>query len=239
MLIERYFEAAGSLLQRLSADTEPIRQAAELCADALAAGHALHIYDSGHMVSEELVRRAGGLVAFSRLAFNLEIDNLVRTRAGAPAPGYRYIEHVFDGGTLRPGDVLFVGSVSGKSAGVVELAQQARAHGLKVIALTSVTYSSQLSSDHPSGRRLYEEGDVVLDNGAPYGDGMMPVEGLDVPLCPASGLGAALVLWAVTAGIVENLLARGIVPTVYPSVNLPGGVQLVQAADDRAAQKGY
>jgi len=242
VLIERYFEAMQAKLSEIASDLEPIRQAARLCADALAQGGAIHIYDSGHLVSHELVRRAGGLVALSRLSFSLNVDNEVRTRPAPPDPDVRqrigYIEHIFDGGQLRSGDVLIVGSVSGKSATIVELALQARAHGLTVIALTAVAYSSRLTSEHPSGRRLFEAADLVLDNHAPYGDAMLTVEGLDTPICPASGIGAAYVLWGVTAGIIEELLSRGLTPTVYPSVNLPDGPERVREAEERALEKG-
>ena len=74
-----------------------------------------------------------------------------------------------------------MGSVSGKTANVVELALQARAHGLTVIALTALAYSSQLASEHPSGKRLYEVADLALDNHAPFGDAMLAVEGWIIP----------------------------------------------------------
>lgn len=152
---------------------------------------------------------------------------------------YGYIEHIFVTNQLRKGDVLFVGSVSGKAANVVELAIQGRAHGLTVIAVTALSYSSKLASEHPSGKRLYEVADLVLDNRAPYGDGMLEVDDLDYPICPASGIGAALVMWAVVAGTVEELLGRGLKPTVFPSINRPDGKTLVSQVEAEALEKGY
>ncbi len=244
MLIQEYFEALKAKIDEIAADTEPIEKAAKLCAETLIQGGAIHIFDSGHLVSHELIRRAGGLVAFNRLAFSLNIDNVVRARAkqasGAGAMlSYGYIQHIFDSDQLREGDVLFVGSVSGKSANVVELALQARAHGLKVIAVTALDYSPKLDSQHPSGQHLYEVGDLVLDNHAPYGDAMMEVEGLDYPMIPASGIGATAVLWGVVAGIVEELLAQGLKPTIYPSINRPNGPALVAQVESDVLEKGY
>ena len=243
-LRDRYFDALRALVDGIAADTESIEQAAVLCVEALTHGGAVHIFDSGHLVSHELIRRAGGLVAFNRLGFGLSVDNSVRSRAPqAPAAGsslsYAYIQHIFASDQLRPGDVLFVGSVSGKSANVVELALQARAHGLKVIALTALSYSPKLASEHPSGKRLYEAADLVLDNHTPYGDGMLDVEGLEYPVIPGSGLGAVTVLWAVVAEIIERLLAHGLTPTIYPSVNRPGGAQLVAKVEAQVLEKGY
>ncbi|MGC9520456.1 MAG: sugar isomerase domain-containing protein [Anaerolineae bacterium] len=243
-LVERYFDALKAKIDEIAADTEPIDEAAALCTEALTRGGAVHIFDSGHLVSHELIRRAGGLVAMSRLEFSLDIDNVVRSRpAQAPPPdstlSYGYIQHIFESDQLRPGDVLFVGSVSGKSANVVELALQAREHGLTVIAVTALDYSPKLTSLHPSGKHLYEAADLVLDNHAPYGDAMMQVEGLDYPIIPASGFGAVTVLWGVVAGVVEMMLGKGLKPTIYPSVNRPNGVALVAEVDAEALEKGY
>ena len=244
MLIEHYFEALQAKISEIAAQPEPIQQAAKLCADTLEKGGVIHIFDSGHMVSSELIHRAGGLAALSALSFKLEVDNLVRTRADAPpnaSPGisYKYIEHVFESNQLRAGDVLFVGSVSGKTPNVIELALQAKAHGLTVIGLTSIAYSSRLDPMHPSGKRLYEVADLVLDNHAPYGDAMLEVEGVDYAICPASGMGAAAIMWAIMAGLVEEMLARGLKPSVYPSVNRPDGWDLLDQIYADALQKGY
>ena len=81
--------------------------------------------------------------------------------------------------------------------------------------------------------------DLVLDNHAPYGDAMLEVPGLDYPVCPASGLGAATIMWAVVAGIIEEMLARGLKPTVFPSVNRPDGRALVSQVEAEALRKGY
>jgi uncharacterized phosphosugar-binding protein len=244
VLIEKYFELLKTQIDEIAAHPEPIQKAAELCADALAQGGVIHVFDSGHLVSHELINRAGGLVAFSRLAFNLNVTNPVKARvASAPSEGnplsYGYIKYIFDTNQLRQGDVLFVGSVSGKSANVVELALQARAHGLTVIVMTAMAYSPKLVSDHPSGKHLYEAADLVLDNGAPFGDAMLSVDGLDYPICPASGTGAVVTLWAVVAGMVEEMLGRGLKPTIFPSVNRPNGRTLVSEAESEALRKGY
>lgn len=244
MLIDSYFDKLRERLDAIAADTLPIQQAAKVCVEALARGSVLHIFDSGHMVSSELINRAGGLVAMSQLSFSLNITNPVKARTDRPPEtgsrlSFGYIEHIFETNQLRAGDVLFVGSVSGKTANVVELALQARLHDLTVIALTALAYSSKLASEHPSGKRLYEAADLVLDNHAPYGDALLEVEGLDYPICPASGIGAATILWAVVAGIVEEMLRCGLKPTIYPSVNRPDGKSLVSQVEAEAARKGY
>lgn len=242
MLIKSYLETLQAKMAEIAADTAPIEQAAGLCSAALTQGGVIHVFDSGHMVSSELINRAGGLVAMSGLSFSLNVVNLVKARpaaADAPTLSSGYIDHVFETNQLRRGDVLFIGSVSGKSANVVELAIHAREHGLTVIAITALAYSPKLASEHPSGKHLYEIADLVLDNHAPYGDAMLEVPGLDYPVCPASGLGAAAIMWAVVAGIIENLLAKGLKPTIFPSINRPDGKTLVSQVEAEALRKGY
>jgi uncharacterized phosphosugar-binding protein len=68
---------------------------------------------------------------------------------------------------------------------------------------------------------------------------MLEVEGLEYPICPASGIGAVVVLWGVVAGMVEEMLTRGLKPTMYPSVNRPNGKALVAAVEAEALKKGY
>jgi uncharacterized phosphosugar-binding protein len=242
LLINQYFEALQAKIAEIAADPEPIQRAARICSDALTHGGVIHVFDSGHMVYSELINRAGGLVAMSQLSFNLNVINPVKSRAAASDEktlSFGFIEHIFETNQLRRGDVLFVGSVSGKSANVVELAIHARARDLTVIAITALAYSPKLASEHPSGKHLYEVADLVLDNHAPYGDAMLEVVGLDYPVCPASGMGAATIMWAIVAGIIEEMLARGLKPTVFPSVNRPDGKTLVSQVEAEALKKGY
>ena len=242
MIIEQYFETLQARIAEIAANPEPIRQAASVCAQSLANGGIIHVFDSGHMISSELINRAGGLVAMSSLSFSLNIVNVVKARApiaDEPTLSYKYIAHVLETNQVRKGDVLIVGSVSGKTPNVIELALQARARGLTVIAMTAMAYSPKLVSEHPSGKHLFEVADLVLDNHAPYGDAMLEVPGLDYPVLPASGLGAATVMWALVAGIIEEMLARGLKPTVFPSVNRPDGKTLVSQVEQEALKKGY
>jgi uncharacterized phosphosugar-binding protein len=48
----------------------------------------------------------------------------------------------------------------------------------------------------------------------------------------------SLALGAMTAGIVQNLVERGIAPSVYRSVNLPGGPDDVAAVQKQYSEKG-
>lgn len=245
-LIQTYFKRLHQQLDELERRSlESIQLVAKLCSDCLLNGGVIHLYDTGHLVSRELVNRAGGLAAMSALTFDLTVTNVnpYRERRGEGAKTTsQTIQHLvaaaLDRSRILPGDVLIIGSVSGKTPNVVELALQARERGVQTVAVTSMDYSSKLQSEHHSGKRLFEVTDFVIDNAAPYGDGMLTHEKLDVPFCPASGLGAASALWAVVAGIIERMAAQDEIPTVLASINRPDGQERYQQSIERYVETG-
>jgi len=243
MLITNYFDAISAKINEIrEAESELIARIAQICADSIESGGVVHIHDTGHMLNSELIHRAGGLAGLTPFSFgmNAHNPNAFREKQGGGANTVsETVALALAKSNIRAGDVLFIGSVSGKSEQVVELAIQARKMGVTTVAITARAYSSKLESGHPSGKRLYEAAEFAIDNHAPYGDAMLTVEGLDVGMCPASGIAAACIMWAICAGIVENLLEKGITPTVLRSVNAPGGPEDVKARGERYREKGY
>lgn len=241
-LIKTYFEEIQARITRMQAErSADIERAADACAQCLLKKGVVHIHDTGHLVSAELINRAGGFVAFSRFSMGLNVDNPNKYRATQPNPNgpqLGYIPYALRASNVRPGDVLIIGSVSGRTAPQVELALQAREMGVYTIALTAVAHSSKLQSEHPSGKRLFEVVDLVLDHPTDYGDAMLDVEGLPYKAVPSSGVLAAIMLWAVSAGTIERMVAAGVVPTIYRSVNLPGGVDSVKAVEQQYVERG-
>lgn len=246
-LIARTFEAYRRLLSDIErAQFANIRKAAKICADSLAQKGVIHVYDTGHLVSRELINRVGGLAAMSAFNFSFSVENPNQHRQAQGETGKAGFETdamlvsaAIKRSHMRAGDVLIIGTVSGKQVIPVELAIQARDNGITTISITSLRYSSQLQSVHPSGKRLFEVVDLVIDNGADYGDAMIEVEGMDRKICPASGIGAAAIMWALVAGIVQEMLARGLEPTVFKSINLPDGPEIYRQTVDDYIRKGY
>jgi uncharacterized phosphosugar-binding protein len=245
-----YFDGLRTRLAALQNDEAgALARAADVCADVLAAHHVIHLYDTGHIISHEMIARTGGLVAYTPFSYRGVLDDHNLYRASQPighasseemvVTERALLDWVFAQGTLRTGDVLIIGSVSGTGARLVELACQARKHGLTVIALTAPAFSGQLPAQHPSGQRLFEVADLVLDNHAEYGDSFLCIDGLERKVCPISGIGATVLMWALTAGIVERLVGRGLDPSVYTSVNVPGGPQAVAQVEAEYRSKGY
>lgn len=246
-LTRTYFERIRAQITELEQRSlTAIEQAADKCAERLLQGGVIHVYDTGHLVSRELINRAGGLAAFSPLSFDLQVTNTnpYREAQGVGAQTtpetVRCIVHAaLDRSRIAPHDVLIIGSVSGKTPFPVELAIQAKARGVFTIGLTAIDYSSQLESEHESGKRLFEAVDLVIDNAAPYGDAMLTLEGVDTAFCPASGVSAAVALWALVAGVVERMAAQGKPPTLLASINRPNGMEHYKQTIEQYKQKGY
>jgi uncharacterized phosphosugar-binding protein len=244
--LDTYFDTVMQRVESLRVTSaEAIREVADACVRSLLAGGAIHVYDTGHLVSREMINRAGGLAAFVPLSFALTVDNPhpsrdseVDLRGDKPATT-DLVRAALAQSNLRAGDVLVLGSVSGVSPTVVELALQANEMQVVTVALTSFEYSDRLESRHPSGKRLREVTTWAIDNGAPFGDAMLTVEGLRHPCCPFSGLGAVLCLWALVAEVCERLGEKGSAPTVYPSINLPDGPALYAEERKRVTERGF
>lgn len=226
MLVDRYQKTMLAFLQnRANTQREVCLEAGRIVACAAQEGRAVHVFDSGHIINSELIERGGGLILFKPFKYALSVTDPVRPRdrSDLDVSQEGLARYALRASGARPGDVIFIGSVSGKTVDVVDLAIEAKAFGLTVIAVTSLDYSGSVCSLHSSGKRLFECADLVLDNGAPVGEGMLEVPGLNAHFAAASGLSAAFLMWSVSAVAVELLLEQGCTPGVFRSYNLPGG----------------
>lgn len=226
MLIDRYHETIDGLFAKLKeTQYNSCVAAGKLMAESVKNGGAVHIFDTGHIINSELIYRGGGLLLFKQFKYGLNVENPVRPRDRSAIDTNMdgLAAYALKASQALPGDVLVIGSVSGKTANVIDLAIEAKKFGMKIVAVTSLSYSEKVKSDHSSGKRLFECADVVLDNCAPAAEAMMEVDGLEARFGAASGLGAAFLMWSVAAVLIEELLAAGITPSVLKSANFDGG----------------
>jgi uncharacterized phosphosugar-binding protein len=235
LMLDTYFDSITAKLQEIRAkEAVSIRKAASACAKSLMDGGVVHLFDTGHMINQEFNGRVGGLVAFTPFGFNMTVSspNGREDRQTDQSPNSEVIALALKRSSIRPGDVLLLGSVSGKTFVPVELALQAGAMGVTVVGVTGIAHSSEIQSDHPSGKRLFEVADIVIDTHVDPGDAMIAVEGMERKVCPSSGVCAAAALWAMTAVMTAEMAAAGKPPTVYRSVNLPGGAEDVKKTQE-------
>jgi uncharacterized phosphosugar-binding protein len=92
---------------------------------------------------------------------------------------------------------------------------------LPVVVVTSMAHTSAVTSRHPSGKRLFELGDVVIDNCAPSGDAVLDM-GQGSKICAVSTLTGSVIAQALTAEIAAAYQQSGQQPPVLVSANIDG-----------------
>ncbi|MGI5817600.1 MAG: sugar isomerase domain-containing protein [Armatimonadota bacterium] len=227
MSAEAYLDACEAGLARLRAEQmDNIRAAAALLAETIAEGRTVFAFGASHsfMLPMELCYRTGGLMLINPI-YPHGMDLGVR-----PVPMTSQIERVADygrvlleGSPAAEGDALLIASTSGRNAVVIDMALAARERGISTIGVTSVEYSSSVPSRHPSGKRMLELCDIVVDNCAPLGDAAVAVPGVEQKTGPLSSVLGCAVVNAIACETIAELVARGVRPPVYISANMPGG----------------
>jgi uncharacterized phosphosugar-binding protein len=90
-----------------------------------------------------------------------------------------------------------------------------------VVALTNLEQAKRTAPRHPSGARLHELADVVIDNRCPVGDAAVTLASGD-RVGPLTTVVGAAVVTALCARVAELLEAQGRRPPVLASQNLDG-----------------
>ena len=90
-----------------------------------------------------------------------------------------------------------------------------------------------------SGKRLFEACTYCLDNCTNYGDTLVDVPALGQRICPASGISASYLMWAVQSTVVEKLLEKGLKPSVYISNHMPDAARINGEALENYEKYGF
>jgi uncharacterized phosphosugar-binding protein len=241
-LVDGYAEQVRSRLDALAqmAVAGGLDAAIDLLTGAVEAGAVIQAFGTGHSeaFSMEIAGRAGGLIPTNKIALRdvvLHGSRALDVLGGSalerdPA----VVEELWNISPIGPGDVFVIASNSGVNGSVVGLAILAKEQGHGVIAVTSLQHTQQVSPKHPSGKRLSEVADIVVDNLAPYGDATLALSatageaaGTDqtagVPVGAVSSITCAFIAQLLTVGVAERIRAEGRVPPLYLSANIPGG----------------
>lgn len=244
MSAQRWHEACVGVLEKIrQTQSDNILAAARCIADVMAAGGALHFYDNGHCPGEP-IGRAGGLFAIHPISYSIGVNHATppqHAKRGLVAERDLREDDakiVAARSKMVEGDCIIIMSVSGKNPFPVELALQAKARGVKVIAITSLAYSQAVKSVHSSGKRLFEVADLVIDNCGIPGDAILEMEGVDTRVAPTSGVAGCYIMWAITCELVKNLTERNLKPSIYRSINLPDGEAYNAQARKRYEETG-
>ena len=210
---DTYLDKIYTMLAQIEQEEGAAMDAAARAAYAsIDGGGLLHVFSTGHshMIVEEMFYRSGGLVPVNPI---LSDELMLHTGA---------ITSTHMAG-LRAGDTILISSNTGINTVPVEAALYAKERGLTVVCVTSKKISRTLASRAPEGKRLYEVSDIVIDNHAPRGDGLLTIPGTQQITGGASTFGSLFIAQRIVLKIENLYLAQGRMPPVLCSANLPGG----------------
>jgi uncharacterized phosphosugar-binding protein len=226
-----WIRAAVDIVERLAeSQAHAIESAAQIAARSIADDGVVYAFGTGHsrMPVEEIFPRYGSYPGFQPL---VELSMTFHTQV-VGANGQRqamFIERVeglaaqiLANFRLRPVDSMLIFCVSGLNAVPIEMAMGAKKAGLPVIVVTSLQEAHASKPRHPSGTRLSDHADVVIDLGSPIGDAICSVPGLDVPVGPVSTFTAVDVVNEIKVRVAELLTAQSAMPSVITSARLVG-----------------
>ncbi|SHH72675.1 sugar isomerase domain-containing protein [Sporanaerobacter acetigenes] len=223
--LEYYSTVKEQLETQFEEEKENIEKAAEYCSKSIMNDRLIHVFGCGHsqMFSMEVFYRAGGLVQVNPLLiphmalYPKAKLSTIQERVEGFTPTYLNLENVDEK------DTMIIVSISGRNAGVVDMALAAKEKGMKVIALTSLQFTNSVTSRHSSGKLLKDVSDVVIDIKCVSGDACLSIDGMDHMFCGTSTVLGMTVMEAIVAQTVENCVKEGYIPPVYVSSNLDKG----------------
>ena len=248
LVIADYLDQCRSLLDTAVAQEETIAEAASLFAETILAGRMVHCFGSGHsrILVEEMWPRYGSFPGFNPIVeLSLSFHNLVVGANGQRQAMFLENVHGLAARILRnydlsPKDTALVASSSGCNLVPIEMAEEFKRRGVKVVAIISKAHSEASRSQRRDGRKLQDFADVVLDTGAPAGDAMIEVPGLETPVGPGSTIGGCMLINAIKVEVAALLTEAGKPPTVLTAPALVGNErasQLFESAYDEHARR--
>src|SRR2546425_3501256 len=202
-----YLSECRRLVDAIQAQSAEIQKAADWFAETILAGRMVHLFGSGHsrILVEEMWPRYGSFPGFNPIVeLSLTFHNSVVGPNGQRQAMFLenvsgLAERILRNFDLSSKDSALVASSSGCNVVSIEMAEGFQKRGIKVVAIVSKQHSAASRSRHPSGKKLPDFADLVLDTGAPAGDAMVRIDGLETPVSPGSAVGGCLLVNSIKA----------------------------------------
>ncbi len=247
-LTETYLKKCEDILEKVKGQQEKIRQAADWFAQSILAGRVVHVFGSGHsrIMVEEMWPRYGSFPGFNPIVeLSLTYHNNVVGANGQRqamflenVPGLA--ERILRNFGLDKRDTALVVSSSGCNIVPVEMAELFQQRGIKVVALVTSDHLNGSTSKRKDGKKLSDFADLVLDTGAPLGDSMIKIDGLETPVAPGSTVGGVMIINSIKAELANLLTKAGKPPYVLTAGAIVGNEKataLFEAAYDEHAHR--
>ncbi|MEJ8767291.1 SIS domain-containing protein [Oceanobacillus sp. HCA-5259] len=227
-MLSTYFKKLEDRLQMVEEkESENLVKAAEKAAEAIKNGGIVQLFGCGHshILTEEVFYRAGGLVPIKPILVEPLMLHEGAMRSSQLERKNDYAMTFLEKQDIRPSDVVFVLSTSGRNPVPVDVAQYAKEKGAYVIGITSLEYSQSQPSRHKSGKHLFNSVDLAIDNYSVPGDAVLTHEMVKVPFAPTSTVIGAAILNSIFAEAIVMMADLNVEPPVFLSGNLEGSDQ--------------
>ncbi len=243
-----YLAKSRALIDAVERQAAAIAQAADWFAQTILAGRMVHVFGSGHsrIMVEEMWPRYGSFPGWNPIVeLSLSFHNLVVGANGqrqamflenTPGLAARILRN-FD---LAPADTALVISSGGCNNVPIEMAEEFARRNVRVVAIVSRAHSEASTSRRADGKKLPDFAALTLDTGAPIGDAMVRIDGLDTPVAPGSTVGGCLLINALKAEVAARLTTAGHPPRVLTAAVLCGperATELFESAYDDHARR--
>jgi uncharacterized phosphosugar-binding protein len=243
-----YLTQCRGLIEAVEAQRAGIERAADWFTKTILAGRMVHVFGSGHsrILVEEMWPRYGSFPGFNPIVeLSLTFHNLVVGANGQRQAMFLenvsgLAERILRNYALSKADSALVVSSSGCNLVPIEMAEGFQKAGVRVVAIISAKHGQATPSKRSDGKKLQDFADLVLDTGAPVGDAMVSVPGLEAAVAPGSTVGGCLLVNCIKAEVAARLAAAGQPPQVLSAPAVVGpklSMEVFEAAYDEHARR--
>ncbi|MEP7322253.1 MAG: sugar isomerase domain-containing protein [Saprospiraceae bacterium] len=233
---EQYLEKCKELINGIDQQQATIKQAALLFSESILQGRVVHTFGSGHsrIMVEEMWPRYGSFPGFNPIVeLSLTFHNLVTGANGQRQA--MFIENtpglaaqIIRNFNLSNLDTALIISSSGCNIVPIEMAELFQLSGIKVVSIVSAKHAAQSKSARPDGKKLMDFSDLILDSGAPAGDAMIQIEGMEMPVSPGSTVGSIILINCIKSELASILTAKGLPPKALVASCIVGKERSIQ-----------
>ena len=222
MIYEYGDKIVGLLKVAEEKNKDVIKELSEKIAENIENDKMIHTFGTGHshMLGIELFARAGGLGNVDAMLDPDTLTSFGAQRSGAMEKTPGVSDVIYDSYNIEKGDMMIITSKSGRNARPIEMAMRCQKEGVYVVALTNLEQSKNTTSRHPSGKKLYEFADCIIDTCVPSGDAAMDIGGIKTG--PASSIISMFLINTVVTEAIKIVTSHGKRPYVFQSQNVDG-----------------
>ena len=245
---QNYLYKCQGLVDTVSNQIDSIQKAADWFSETILSDRMVHLFGSGHsrILVEEMWPRYGSFPGFNPIVeLSLTFHNQVvgangQRQAMFLENTHGLAEKILRNYDLSKTDSALIASSSGCNVVPIEIAQIFREKEINVVAIISRNHSEPSESRHKSGKKLQDFADLVLDTGAPIGDAMTQIDGIETPVAPGSTVGGCMLINAIKAEVADRLTKAGQPPNVLTAGAIVGkkqATELFEAAYDEHSRR--